>query len=84
MLRMDTELDGQVMPKDIASRGKCYCDLWESSPETLSAQGIPRGFCGLCVRCGKPGHLRHAPEGPFTDARCDDHFDQAVAQIKST
>jgi hypothetical protein len=32
---------------------------------------------------GQPGHLRHAPEGPFNDARCDEHFDEAITELKT-
>ena len=59
---------------DTAARG-CYCGLWEKSPETLEGQGIPRGYCGICKVCGKPGHLRHFPGAvPYTDAWCDKHY----------
>ena len=49
----------------------CYCGLWAHNPSTLEAQGVPRDFCGFCAFCGAPGHLRHAPAGPFTSAWCD-------------
>lgn len=53
----------------------CYCDLWEKSPRMLEEQGVPRGYCGLCTVCGKPGHLRHFPGAfPFTGAWCDKHY----------
>ena len=59
---------------DPAERG-CYCGLWEKSPKTLEDQGVPRGYCGLCMVCGKPGHLRHFPGAvPFTGAWCDKHY----------
>ena len=59
---------------DPAERG-CYCDLWETSPKTLEKQGVPHGYCGLCMVCGKPGHLRHFPGAvPFTGAWCDKHY----------
>jgi len=59
---------------DPAVRG-CYCDLWEKSPKTLEEQGVPRGYCGICRVCGKPGHLRHFPGAvPLTDAWCDAHY----------
>ena len=55
----------------------CYCKLWQTSPATLSEQGIPPGYCGFCEVCGKPGHLRHAPGiAPYTDAWCDSCFKQ--------
>ena len=35
-------------------------------------QGIPDGFCGICERCGKPGHTQHFPGPvPYTGAWCD-------------
>lgn len=50
----------------------CYCGLWQTSPETLRAQGLTPGFCGLCQRCGAPGHTRHFPGPvPYTGAWCD-------------
>jgi O-acetyl-ADP-ribose deacetylase len=67
--------DGEVrivrLRKVLNARG-CYCSLWEKSPQTLEKQGVPRGYCGICERCGKPGHLRHAPgTAPYTGAWCD-------------
>jgi hypothetical protein len=57
----------------------CYCDLWEKNPESLIAQGIPRGYCGICIRCGKPGHLRQAPGAtPVTLAWCDGCYRRAT------
>ena len=53
----------------------CYCDLWDKNPASLIEQGVPRGFCGICVRCGNPGHLRQAPGAtPVTLAWCDACF----------
>jgi len=50
----------------------CYCDLWQKSPQTLEKQGVPRGYCGICEICTKPGHTRHAPGAtPYTGAWCD-------------
>jgi hypothetical protein len=69
------------MTRDVDNRGPCYCDLWVTSPETLRSQNIPHGFCGSCIECGKPGHLRHSPEGPFTVAMCDAHFDAVIARM---
>ncbi len=54
------------------NRRGCYCSLWHSKPALLESQGVPRGYCGLCIRCGRPGHLRHAPGAiPATLAFCD-------------
>jgi len=53
----------------------CYCALWEKSPKTLEDQGVPRGYCGICMVCGGPGHTRHFPGAvPFTGAWCDKHY----------
>jgi hypothetical protein len=57
----------------------CYCDHWNKSSETLEKQGVPRGFCGLCHVCGKPGHLQHFPGAvPFTGAWCKKHYYRAM------
>ena len=53
----------------------CYCGLWLTRPEFFEKQGIPRGFCGLCQICGKPGHTRHFPGAvPYTGSWCDHHY----------
>ena len=53
----------------------CYCDLWDKNPTSLIEQGVPLGYCGICTRCGKPGHLRQAPGAtPVTLAWCDSCF----------
>lgn len=60
-------------------QGDCYCDLWNRSPKTLEKQGVPRGFCGFCDVCGKPGHLQHFPGAvPFTGAWCRKHYYRAM------
>lgn len=48
----------------------CYCDLWQTNPDYLMERNIPYGFCGIC-QCGQYGHLRHAPNGPYTAEFCD-------------
>ena len=54
---------------------ECYCNLWDTNPDTLVSQGVPRGFCGICERCQAPGHTRHAPPpAPYTGAWCDSCF----------
>lgn len=59
----------------------CYCRLWETHPSELETRGIPRGYCGICSACGRPGHLRHAPGcHPYTDAWCDPCFRYAAAR----
>lgn len=57
------------------NKRNCYCNLWEKSPVTLEQQGIPHGYCGICEKCGKPGHLRHFPGPvPYTGGWCDRHY----------
>lgn len=58
---------------EIASRERgCYCGLWDETPAFYEKQGVPLGFCGICIRCGVPGHTRHFPGPvPFTGAWCD-------------
>ena len=49
---------------------RCYCK--SSHPELWRERGIPEGFCGICERCGKPGHTQHFPGPlPYTGAWCD-------------
>jgi hypothetical protein len=52
----------------------CYCGGWATRPDELRASGLEEGYCGTCCVCGKPGHLRHHPRAPYTDAWCDEHF----------
>lgn len=55
--------------------GHCYCGLWSKKPAALEKRGIPRGFCGLCDVCGKPGHILHFPgAAPYTGAWCKKHY----------
>jgi hypothetical protein len=55
----------------------CYCELWSNDPQRLELQGVPRGFCGHCERCGQPGHARHFPGPlPTTGSWCDAHYHQ--------
>lgn len=53
----------------------CYCRLWETKPEFLEQKGVPRGYCGMCMVCGQPGHIRHHPGAvPYTGSWCDWHY----------
>ena len=53
----------------------CYCDAPGLGPEYFESRGIPPGFCGLCERCGAPGHTRHFPGAvPCTGCWCDRHY----------
>jgi O-acetyl-ADP-ribose deacetylase (regulator of RNase III) len=75
--------DGQVVIVRFKAKewpyGHCYCDLWNKSPEILEKQGVPKGFCGLCDKCGQPGHLLHFPGAvPFTGAWCEKHYYRAM------
>lgn len=57
----------------------CYCQLWETDPSGLEAQGLPRGYCGLCQVCAKPGHTMHFPGAvPVTGAWCKRHYLRAA------
>ena len=50
----------------------CYCTVWKKNPDAYRAHGLEPGFCGICERCGKPGHTRHYPGPvPYTGAWCD-------------
>ena len=47
-----------------------YCE--GMSAEFRRSHHIPEGFCGICDRCGKPGHTRHFPGAlPYTGTWCD-------------
>ncbi|STZ63095.1 Uncharacterised protein [Moraxella lacunata] len=55
----------------------CYCNLWQTDPDHLKKRNIPYGFCGIC-KCGEYGHLRHAPNGPYTAEFCDKCYRRLV------
>lgn len=60
---------------DAANERGCYCGLWEKDPSHFEAEGLPRGFCGKCQTCGRPGHTRHFPGSvPSTGCWCDSHY----------
>ena len=53
----------------------CYCGIWDTNPAHFESQGVPRGFCGFCETCNKPGHTRHFPGSvPYTGCWCDFHY----------
>jgi hypothetical protein len=58
---------------EIAARKRyCYCGLWDKDPAMYEKLGYPLGYCGICERCGVPGHTRHFPGPvPYTSAWCD-------------
>lgn len=54
----------------VGKKRQCYCGSLDSA--FLREQNIPKGFCGTCERCGKPGHTQHFPGPvPYTGAWCD-------------
>jgi hypothetical protein len=70
-----------VSPQKSFPPRNCYCGLWEENPALLESRQIPQGFCGICERCGQPGHLRHAPGGvPYTGEWCDKCFRVVAVQ----
>lgn len=57
----------------------CYCTLWNKDPEYLKNKNVPEGYCGLCEKCGRPGHIRHFPGGvPYTGTWCERHYRRAM------
>ena len=64
---------GAEGPGTIAARERnCYCGLWDKDPAFCQAQGYAPGHCGVCDRCGVPGHTRHFPGPlPYTGSWCD-------------
>ena len=57
----------------------CYCTLWDKDPEYLKNKNVPEGYCGLCEKCGNPGHTRHFPGAvPYTGTWCDRHYLRAM------
>lgn len=53
----------------------CYCEIWDKDPDYFKSRGVPRGYCGFCQICKKPGHTRHFPGGvPYTGCWCDFHY----------
>ena len=60
----------------VAARARnCYCGVWDTDPEAYRKLGYARGTCGVCERCGSPGHTRHFPGPvPYTGEWCDRCF----------
>ncbi len=50
--------------------------LWEKDPKHFEAEGIPRGYCGICEVCGEPVHTRVLPRLPQRTGVCDAHYEQ--------
>jgi hypothetical protein len=62
------------LTEEARQRG-CYCGTWDTNPEAFESAGIPRGFCGFCQVCGRPGHTRHFPGAvPYTGCWCERHW----------
>jgi hypothetical protein len=67
--------DNQVRAENLG----CYCTLWDKDPAFLNNNNIPTGYCGLCDKCGKPGHTRHFPGAvPYTGTWCEKHYRQTM------
>ena len=65
--------------KTRAEKLGCYCSLWQEDPAFLKKQKIPAGYCGLCEKCGRPGHIRHFPgAAPYTGSWCERHYRQTM------
>ncbi len=63
-------MNGSPSPTPASSTRQCYCHA--TNTEDRRARGIPDGFCGICERCGQPGHTQHFPGPvPYTGAWCD-------------
>ncbi len=73
-----TSFDGEVRIVKFKNRMNergCYCGIWEKDPSFYESRGVPRGYCGFCEKCGKPGHTRHFPGAvPYTGCWCDRHY----------
>ena len=71
---MDTESRGapERGREAVARRRDCYCRIWDTDPASFVELGYAEGFCGVCERCGDPGHTRHFPGPvPYTGSWCD-------------
>ena len=61
--------------KSLINKRGCYCGIWQKNPSFYESRGVPRGYCGFCEKCGKPGHTRHFPGAvPYTGTWCDFHY----------
>jgi hypothetical protein len=49
--------------------------MWNKEPAHFESRAVPRGYCGFCQTCKKPGHIRHFPGAiPYTGCWCDYHY----------
>lgn len=57
----------------------CYCKERESNPKLADTmEDIPKGYCGLCEICGKPGHTCAHPRLATTGTWCDEHWNELI------
>ena len=57
----------------------CYCEERKINPKLAEKmKNIPKGYCGLCEVCEKPGHLRAHPRLPTTGEWCDKHWNELL------
>ena len=69
---MSAEGAGHSTVEALAEERGCHCGRWLTDPEAMRVRRYPEGFCGICERCGEPGHTRHYPGPvPYTGALCD-------------
>jgi hypothetical protein len=55
-----------------ARKRNCYCGFWDQESASDKEHDYPLGYCGICERCGVPGHTRHFPGPvPYTGSWCD-------------
>ena len=74
--------EGEQIPHSVqldtmgsANKRGCRCSGSEKTPGGQEPMGLQRGYCGLCVVCGEPGHIRQHPgAGRFTGTWCDLHY----------
>lgn len=63
------------LSKQAEIRG-CYCGVWDKNPKAFKEKGLEYGYCGVCQRCGAPGHTRHFPgAAPYTGSWCNKHYE---------
>ena len=73
-----TDFDGEVYIVVRNARG-CYCGMLDT--KILEQKNIPKGYCGLCDECGRPGHLRHGYSVPITQVWCDSCWRSHVRRV---
>jgi len=59
-----------MKPTATKAKRQCYCASLDAG--SRREQNLPDGYCGICERCGAPGHTQHFPGPlPYTGAWCD-------------